>query len=620
MAMSAVSIRDFWRRWLLPVATVLVFLLVAWIIHRELAQVRLPVVLAELRAIPAAHIGWAMLLTIASYVLLTLYDALSLRYIGKPLPYARTAFTSFIAYAFGHNLGVASLTGAAVRYRLYASSGLSAADVATVAVFCSLTTAIGLAVIAGVSFLVAPAAAAAALHLATPVVMLLGVALLSAVALYALWSLLRPGAIELGGWSLRAPKPGIALTQILVGAVDLACSAAVLWMLLPADAPVTLPLFVGVYAVGVTAGVISHVPGGLGVFESVIVLALPGVPGATLAGSLLAWRAVYYVLPLAIAALMFGAQELLALRPKLSRAEQRVAVYVTPVVPQVSGALVFLAGFLLLVSGATPAIDSRIALLWRALPLAVLEISHLAGSVIGLALIVIARALFRRVAAAYQLTVWLLIAGIVTSLLKGLEVEQAIVLAVVLAILWLGRRAFYRPAAIMAERFTPVWTASLVIVVAAAVWVGFGALAITWAIPRVTWHVVLYSALSLTLVRMVPVALALLGKGVRGPTMAFIGWFGPRGLASIVFALLVVERGVPQGETLLTTVVVTVALSVVLHGLTSVPLVRSYHRWYESHARAHPAAAESAPATMPRRRRHVTARDLDRLRRSDARG
>ena len=152
---------------------------------------------------------------------------------------------------------------------------------------------------------------------------------------------------------------------------------------------------------------------------------------------------------------------------------------------------------------------------------------------------------------------------------------------------------------------------------AAVTWIGFGALALGLAIPHITWRVVLYAALSLTLVRMVPVAIALLGTGARRPTVAFIGWFGPRGLASVVFALLVLERGVPEEQTLLTTVVVTVALSVVLHGLTSVPFVRAYHRWYEAHAKVHPAAAEAAPATMPRRRRHLPAADLERLRAGD---
>jgi NhaP-type Na+/H+ or K+/H+ antiporter len=138
---------------------------------------------------------------------------------------------------------------------------------------------------------------------------------------------------------------------------------------------------------------------------------------------------------------------------------------------------------------------------------------------------------------------------------------------------------------------------------AAVTWIGYGALAITVALPHITWQVLLYAALSLTLVRMVPVAIAFAGQGVQRPTVAFIGWFGPRGLASLVFALLALERGVPEGEVVLTTVVVTVALSVILHGLTSVPLVAVYHRWYEAHTAEHPAAEEATPATMPRRRR-----------------
>ena len=145
-------------------------------------------------------------------------------------------------------------------------------------------------------------------------------------------------------------------------------------------------------------------------------------------------------------------------------------------------------------------------------------------------------------------------------------------------------------------------------VLAAATWIIFGAAAIAWAIPHVTWQVVVYAALSLTVVRMVPVAIALAGRRApRLPTVAFIGWFGPRGLASIVFGLLALEAEVPDATILVTTVVVTVALSVVAHGLTSAPLAKAYHRWYTAHATAHPQAAEAASAVMPRLRRRPTA-------------
>jgi NhaP-type Na+/H+ or K+/H+ antiporter len=148
---------------------------------------------------------------------------------------------------------------------------------------------------------------------------------------------------------------------------------------------------------------------------------------------------------------------------------------------------------------------------------------------------------------------------------------------------------------------------------AAVVWIGFGALVIGPVVSHITWQVVIYAVLSLTVVRMVPVALALLRSGARAPTVAFIGWFGPRGLASLVFALLVIERGVPEQTTLLATVAVTVGLSVILHGITSVPFVARYQRWYERHVASRPQAEEAAPASLPRQRRQFGLADLERL-------
>ncbi|MEV8267329.1 cation:proton antiporter [Microbacterium sp. NPDC076911] len=140
---------------------------------------------------------------------------------------------------------------------------------------------------------------------------------------------------------------------------------------------------------------------------------------------------------------------------------------------------------------------------------------------------------------------------------------------------------------------------------AAITWIAFGAFALSLAIPHITWQVVVYAILSLTVVRMLPVAIALAGRGARMQTVAFIGWFGPRGLASLVFALLALERGIPEAEVVLTTVVVTVALSILLHGLSSVPLVAAYHRWYSAHSSRTPDAAEAVSTIVPRRRREI---------------
>ena len=461
-----------WWRWLGPLAALVVFTAVVLILHHQLARLHVHRVLAHLHAIPRRQVLAALGFTAASYWLLSNYEVLALAYLRRLVPYGRIVFTSFIAYSFGHTLGFAAFTGAAIRFRLYASVGLSAIDVATVSAFCSLSLGIGLATISGASLLLAPEHAAAVLHLQHHWPRLLGTLLLAAVGAYALWACLARGRLEIRGWALRAPGPAIGLTQIALSVADLSLSTAVLWSLLPASAHIPFITFLGLYAAAVIAGIVSHVPGGVGVFEAVILLTLPGVPVDALLGSLLAYRAVYYLVPLVFGTLLFGSKELSAQRGRLARAQELASLYITPVVPQIAGGLTFLAGALLLFSGSTPAVDERLAFLDRFLPLAVLEASHLVGSVVGLGLLVLARALFRRVQAAYHISTWLLVAGIFASLLKGLDFEEASLLVLVLAVLMLGRRAFYRPTAILAERFTPVWIASITGVVFMAVWIG----------------------------------------------------------------------------------------------------------------------------------------------------
>ncbi|MBS0375673.1 MAG: bifunctional lysylphosphatidylglycerol flippase/synthetase MprF [Proteobacteria bacterium] len=461
-----------WRRWVAPLVSVLVFVAVAAVLHHVLATYHLRDVLTELRGIPRGALALAALLTAASYALLTLYDALALRYVGRAVAYPRIALTSFIAYAFGHNLSLAAFTGAAVRYRLYLSVGLTAVDVATIVSFCALTTALGVGTLAGGALVVA-APGAAALHLGHAWSQAVGVLLLAGVAAYVAWASRARRPLTIGAWALRPPGGGLAAGQVGVAVGDLLCSAGVLYLLLPAAARPDFPVFAGLYAVAIVAGIASQVPGGLGVFEAVLLLALPQVPAPQLLGALLAYRGVYYLAPLALAALAFAVVELERQRPRLARAGGLADSLLAPVAPQLIGVLVFVAGTVLLLSGATPGLDARLGRLVDVVPLSLLEASHLAGSVIGVGLLILARALFRRVAAAYHLTFWLLVAGMAASLGKGLDFEEAGYLGLVLLVLWLARRAFHRPSTIMSQRFTPVWVASVVIIVTLTLWVSW---------------------------------------------------------------------------------------------------------------------------------------------------
>lgn len=457
-------------RWLGPVAALAVLAAVVYVLHGQLARLRLSDIAAHLRAIPRVHLLAALGLTAADYCLISAYDVLALRYVRKSLRYARVLFTAFIAASFGHNLGFSAFTGGAIRLRLYTSAGITAVEVATITVFYSLSIALGLLLLAGLSLALTPAPVAAALHWvigAAPV----GGLLLAMVAAYAVWTALSKRTVRIRGWALRAPGALLGWGQIVVGALDLTLAATVLWLLLPPDAHIGPLPFLGAYVIALAAGIISHVPGGIGVFETVILLTLRGAPVDALLGALLAFRAVYYLVPLLTGAALFGYQEINAQRSHITRARDNAAMYVTPVAPQVAGTLVFLAGAMLLILVMIPGINVPLVVAHHRLA-AVQQAASLAASLIGTGLLVLSRALFRRVRSAWRLARRLLIAGLIVAALQGLLLEEVPFLLLTLAILTLGRRAFYRPTAMVDERFSPIWIAGVGGTVALSVCVG----------------------------------------------------------------------------------------------------------------------------------------------------
>lgn len=459
-------------RWLAPLAALIVLAAVGFILHDEIARLRPAGILAHLRAIPRSHVIAACALTAGSYCLASGYDLLALRYIRKRLRYLRVLFTAFIATAFGHNLGFSAFTGAAIRLRLYTAAGITAVQIATITVFYSVSIALGLTAIAGLSLVLSPASAAAALHLQPVLTAAIGGLLLALLAGYLLWACLSRRTIEIRGWALRAPGLALGSGQVLLSMTDLCAAGSVLWWLLPPGTHIGIVPFMGAYAIALTAAILSHVPGGIGVFETVILLTLRGAPVDSILGALLAFRAVYYFAPLLVSTVLFAYQEFNARRANLARARARAAAYVTPAAPQIAGSLVFLAGALLVIAAMLPPLAVRAPLLRWELPPTLTALAALASSLLGAALLLLSRALFRRVRSAYRLTTRLLAAAMVAALLQGLFIEEVPLLALVLLVLALGQYAFYRPTAIMDERFAPAWVAGMCGVLLLAVWVG----------------------------------------------------------------------------------------------------------------------------------------------------
>lgn len=445
--------------------------LALWVLHHELETYHLQDIIQHSLSIPLPQILGAFLLTIISYLIMTGYDTLALKYINHPLPYIKTAFASFVGYAFSNNIGLSMLAGGSVRYRLYSSWGLSVFEITKVVLFCTVSLWMGFLTLTGTIFLMEPLAVPISLHIPFASIRILGFIVLLPVGFFLLLNIFHKESLKFREHEIKIPSFSFLGGQMAVAVLDWFVAGYVLFALLPVSQDITLMRVLSVFLLGQLAGLASQIPGGLGVFESVVVIFLsPFIPASQVIGSLLVYRGMYYIFPLLIAALLLGVKELTAQKETIQKWGGVVAQGASVLLPNVLALTTFIGGVILLFSGSTPAEYIRFEWLKKIIPLPVLEMSHLLGSIIGLCLLILARGLQRRIDAAYLLTNALLATGIVLSLLKGLDYEEAIVLLIIVIALIPCRRFFYRKAALLESGFTPSWIVAVFTVLACSAW------------------------------------------------------------------------------------------------------------------------------------------------------
>lgn len=419
-------------------------------------------------SLPLPLLGGALLLTLLSYACLCCYDMLAVHALGKRLPWQQVGVTSFIAYTFSNTLGFALLTGSSVRYRIYSSLGLGTGEVARIIVFCSVTFFLGLLAWGGTALLVGQATTLLPDWplWADQLLNVAGALALLAVLGYLFWP--KP-ALVWRGHELVLPVFRTRLLQLLVALLDWMAAAAVLYVLLSADS-VSYPVLLSAFVLASFLGVLAHVPGGIGVFEASMSLLLAKyLPVDKLLASLLLYRCIYYVLPFLCALLLFTSQELLQQKARWSRL-QGIMTAVREFLPALISLGAFAAGSLLLCSGMIPTMRGRIEMFLQVLPLHLLELSHVLGSVSGVLLILLARSLYRRHDAAFRITQLLLGLGMIFSLLKGFDWESALLLGLFLLIITPCRSLFYRKGSLLHAQFTPGWLISVGAVLLGALW------------------------------------------------------------------------------------------------------------------------------------------------------
>lgn len=280
----------------------------ATLIYRGLNQYDLNEVTDALVSIPAARLAAAGGFAAASYLCLTGFDYLGIRYAGKRLAWRRAALASFTSLSIGHNIGVAALSSGAIRYRFYSRWGLSAEDLARIILFSGITVCLGLSTLGGLGLLLYPSDAEDLLGMSPAASRAIALACLIAPAVYLAAATFLRGEIKIWRWKLHLPHPKLAFAQTVLGTVNYAFVAACLHQLLSALETVPYLKAAAIYAIANGTALVSHVPGGLGVLEATAVYLLPG---AASVAALVGFRIVYFFVPLAIGLTVFLSSEIL---------------------------------------------------------------------------------------------------------------------------------------------------------------------------------------------------------------------------------------------------------------------------------------------------------------------
>ncbi|MEI3853343.1 MULTISPECIES: bifunctional lysylphosphatidylglycerol flippase/synthetase MprF [Ensifer] len=446
------------RRYLSAAGTLFVIALFGFAIFHLTSEVQYDEVVQALADTPWASLAAAVFFTALSFLALTFYDVGALDYVRRKLPYADVALTAACAYAVGNTAGFGALSGGAIRYRSYSRLGIEPENIGRIIAFVTLAFGLGLLTVTCLSLLavgeyVAPMTGLDPLLLRLIAVVILG-------GLFTVFFLARDGReVSLGRLTLRLPDSRTVSRQFLVTALDLAASATVLYVLLPAGT-IGWPAFLAVYSLAVGVGVLSHVPAGLGVFETIIIATLGhNTDVDTILGALVLYRVIYHVLPLVIAiAVVIGIELRQLSGHPVASSVRRVGGRMTPLLLATLGIVL---AIMLVLSSVTPTPDENLAFLESLLPLPIVEGAHFLASLLGLALVVVSRGLALRLDGAWWASIVIAIAALLLSLIKAIAVVEAGMLAFFLLGLLVSRRLFVRPASLFGQALTIPWLTAL---------------------------------------------------------------------------------------------------------------------------------------------------------------
>src|SRR5450755_3515870 len=322
------------------ILSLIIISIAAVVLYRKLHNINVSKVLTAMATVEYKDVAISALFVAAGYFTLTFYDLFALRTIGRrKIPYRIAALAGFTSYSIGHNVGATVFTGGAVRYRIYSAYGLDAVAVAKICFLAGLTFWLGNVTVLGLGITVDPQAASAIDQLPALPNRIIGIVLLIILACYIAWVWSAPREIGRGEWNVRLPSGPSTLLQICIGILDLACCSLAMFVLLPSEPNIGFITVAVVFVSATLLGFASHAPGGLGVFDATMMVALWQYDKESVLAGLLLFRVLYYLCPFALALVILGTREIwLNVNGARRKAELSAVTSVTaPITTEIEG-------------------------------------------------------------------------------------------------------------------------------------------------------------------------------------------------------------------------------------------------------------------------------------------
>ena len=458
------------------IISLIIFTVSLFLLYNLEQDYQLNDIFLEIKQFAPSKILLAVLLTLVSYLLLTLYDYLAIRELKSPLSYQQVAPVSFLAFTFSNTIGFSLLTGTSIRYKFYSELGLSGNNITQVVLACSVTFFLGLFFICGLALINFPAEQLSDLPLPTWFFSLnrvIGILMLLGVISYFVFSLIWKRSIHFRGFELAPPIFSLSLKQFLVSSIDWIVVGTLFYSLLPEVDGLSYLQVLSIFFVANAIGVLAHVPGGIGVFETVVTVTLSQyLPAEQILSSVIIYRLMYYIVPFVLALMYFVATLVLTNKDKFSKLNVNLQI-VRQLLPPLLSISVFGVGLVLLLSVVNPSIIHKYHWLGEIVPLPIVELSSLILSASAILLLLLSHGLFKRYQKAFELTQKLLLVAMVFIVLKGAQWQISLALGLIYLLMLPCEQVFYRQGSIVGIKYSFGWALSLAAALFLMMWVLF---------------------------------------------------------------------------------------------------------------------------------------------------